>query len=303
MEKDAFTNQIFDLEVGEGHQIHVIDWGTKDAKTPFIFLHGGPGGHIKDHHKQAFDPSKHRVIFFDQRGCGESTPYGSLKHNTTDHLVSDIDKIADHLNIKQLNLYGYSWGSTLALTYAIRHPKKVKNLVIGGVYSGANDFPEMLARLQTFFPEAYTEFIKSIPKNHRQDPLRFHQDKLIKGTPDEQKYSAYQLNFLEYSLMSYNYDFNTLEDYDEFDPTPSQIEAHYLFNDSFLPPNYLLDNAHKIIASTYIVQGRADLVCPPNFAYQVAQKIPKAKIFWANSNHHSEREIYSLFRTICALID
>lgn len=300
MQNDQFTNQIIKLKVGHGHELSVIDWGNKDAETPFIFLHGGPGGHIKDHHKENFDPAKHRVIFFNQRGCGESTPYGKLDHNTTEDLIEDITKIADHFNIEQFNLYGYSWGSTLALVYAIANPERVKSLVIGGVYSGQNDFNDMLARLKTFYPEMYDNVMQNTPKEHHKDPIKYHQHNILNGTEEEQKKSAHLINNLEYTLM--NYDLPTFEPYEDFDPVPTIIETHYIANDCFLPKNYIINNAHKITASIYIVQGRSDFICPPDYAYQLAQKLPHVQIFWADSNHHSKRELHSIFRTICALI-
>ena len=163
MTDDSFTNNNFMLSVGDGHTLHVIDWGNKDAATPFIFLHGGPGSKIKDHQKVNFDPTTQRVIFFDQRGCGESLPSGELRDNDTEHLAEDITKIADHLGIDKFYLFGYSWGSALALYYAITRSERVKGLVIGGVYSGANDLAEMTERLKTFFPDRYDRFLDATP--------------------------------------------------------------------------------------------------------------------------------------------
>lgn len=300
MQNDQFTNQIIKLKTDHGHVLNVIDWGNKGAKTPFIFLHGGPGGHIKDHHKENFDPTRHRVIFFDQRGCGESTPYGSTDHNTTEELIKDITKIADHFKIKDFNLYGYSWGSTLALAYAIANPARVRNLVIGGVYSGRNDFSNMFSRLKTFYPEMHNTIIQNTPETHRKDPTTFHQQNILNGTKEEQKKSAYLIGNLEYALM--NYDLPTLEPFEDFDPSPIIIENHYVANDCFLPQDHIIKNAPRITAKTYIVQGRSDFVTPPDFAYQLVEKLPHAQIFWADSNHHSRREIHSIFRTICALI-
>src|SRR5687767_6064651 len=113
MTPDAYTNKEFFIEVGGGHQLYVCDWGNPKG-LPIIFLHGGPGGESKDGYKQSFDPTKHHVIFFDQRGCGKSLPYGSLKHNTTADLIQDINKIADQVKFKQFVLTGGSWGSCLA---------------------------------------------------------------------------------------------------------------------------------------------------------------------------------------------
>lgn len=306
MTDDQFTNQNFMLNVGDGHQLHVVDWGNQNAKTPFIFLHGGPGGSVKDRHKQPFDPTQHRVIFFDQRGCGESTPYGSLKNNTTEDLINDITKIADHLKIDKFNPYGYSWGSTLALCYAIQNPEKLQNLVIGGVYSGANDFAEMLNYLQTFFPDVYGQILQKLPENIPHDHpslTKYLQTTATDDASKDQKQACYLVDAVESAIANYDCDLRTPDPYDEFDPIPAKIETHYIKNSCFLPgENYILNHAAEIKAPVYIVQGRADLVCPPNFAYQLSQTLPDAHLYWAKSNHYSERELSSIFRAICSLL-
>ena len=125
------------LDVGDGHTLYVQEWGNPSASSTTIVLHGGPGSQFKDKHKAAFDSKIHRVIFFDQRGCGRSTPYGSLENNTTDKLVEDISKIADAFGAKTFVLHGSSWGSTLALAYALKYPERVEALVIGGIMTGS----------------------------------------------------------------------------------------------------------------------------------------------------------------------
>lgn len=303
MTNDSYTNQIFTINVGDGHHLRVVDWGNPTAKTPFVFLHGGPGGHVKDKNKIYFDPTIHRVIFFDQRGCGESTPYGSLKNNTITALAEDIIKIADHLHLSQFNLYGYSWGSTLALYTAINYPERAKNLVIGGVYSGDNDLPTMFGYLQTFFPEVYAKIIADVPTTNRQNFTKHLQSQAIKGTSAEQKHACYILNTIEGTIVSYDSDLRLPEPYDDFDPVPTRVETHFIANNCFIPQDYLLKNAHKITAPTYIIQGRSDLVCPPRTAYEIAQRIPNAKLYWANSNHYYEREVVSLIRAVISLVN
>ena len=137
MNKDPYIISENMFDVGDGHRLYVQEWGNPDASTTTIFLHGGPGGQIRDKHKGAFDPKTQHVIFFDQRGCGRSTPYGSLENNDTNKLIEDISKIADAFNIKTFVLHGSSWGSTLALAYALAHPERVYALVIGGIFTGS----------------------------------------------------------------------------------------------------------------------------------------------------------------------
>lgn len=303
MINDEFTNNNIMLPVGNGHKIHIVDWGNKAAKVPFLVLHGGPGSCIKENHKTTFDPQKHRVIFFDQRGCGESLPAGSLEHNTTDYLVSDITKILDHLKIKKVNIYGYSWGSTLALVYTIRHPERIENVVIGGVYAGINDYESVfLSHCKTFFPEVYDRIIEMTPAEHHENIASYHINKTLHSTAKEQKFSAYVLATLESSISNNQEDLSTPINFEEFEPTTARIEAHYISNNCFLEDNYILNNADKIKSPVYIVQGRTDFVCPPNFAYALSKKIKNAKLSWAVSNHHSEHEVLALLKTICALI-
>ncbi len=146
MQHDMYTNQELMIDVGDGHTLYVLDWGNKDAKVPFIFLHGGPGSSVKDKHKASFDPARQRVIFFDQRGCGRSTPLGSVENNTTEKLIADISTIAVSLQIPKFIVHGTSWGSTLALAYAIKHPERVSALVIGGVFTASQVETDWLSR-------------------------------------------------------------------------------------------------------------------------------------------------------------
>ena len=300
---DEFTNQNFMLPVGDGYSLHVIDWGNRDAKTPFIFLHGGPGGGIKDSQKVDFDPKAQRVIFFDQRGCGESLPTGELKDNDTERLAEDITKIADYFEIDKFNLFGYSWGSTLALYYAITRPERVKNIIIGGVFSGENDLEEMLNRCETFFPDRYERFLDATPAEHRDNPTAYHLARAFRGTPEEQKHSIYWLDYLESTLASFDSDFRPDKNYESYLPDKMRIELHYVRNNCFMEKDFLLHNAHKITAPTYIIQGRCDMVCPPDYAYKIHKEIPDSKIYFANSNHHSSREIFSLCKMILGFLN
>ncbi|MCL1876765.1 alpha/beta fold hydrolase [Candidatus Saccharibacteria bacterium] len=298
MNKDEFTNKEFMLNVGDGHEISVVDWGNIDAKTPIIFLHGGPGGNIKDAFKVPFNPKVQRVIFFDQRGCGKSTPLGSRQNNTIEKLADDITKIAKHLKIGQFYLNGYSWGSTLALYYAITRPEMVVGLAIGGVYNGSKEMDQVFrANAETFYPDIWDKVLTDTPIEHHNDPISYHQDKALNGTKAEQKKSAYVMDCLEGALCSPD-DRKLPESFDEYDPAGSQIEIDYVASNCFMPKNFLLNNVHKIKVPVYIVQGRFDMVCPPNFAYEISKIIPNAKLYWAISNHSPEHEITQIFRAI-----
>jgi proline iminopeptidase len=301
MEKDEFTNGIFKLPVGNGHKLHVVDWGNNNAKTPFIFLHGGPGSSVKDKYKKAFDPKLHRVIFFDQRGCGGSTPAGSLKNNTTQDLIEDISKIAKELNIAEFYLSGQSWGSTLALAYAVAHPENVKGLVIGGVFTGSRDEINWVDKgyFKTFYPEAWQAYVDRTPKEFQDNPSSYHFDKLLNGKPNEQKVSGYAYECLESGIVKLDDRFNP-DDYEEYDPSSTRIEAHYLANDCFMLDRHILDNAAQLKMPIHIIQGRYDMVCPPATAYELHSKLPNGRIYWAISGHVPEHETENIQRAILA---
>ncbi len=301
MQTDQHTIREFTLNVGDGHELYVHDWGNEFAKTPFVFLHGGPGSQSKDKHKSVFDPSTQRVIFFDQRGCGNSTPYGEIAKNTTQDLVGDITKIADHLNIKKFYLHGSSWGSALALFYALANPDRVVGLIIGGVYTVSQRENDWLYRgkFANFFPEIWNDFAKSVPAKFRKNPAEFHFDKIASGDDEERKRAAYELGKMQRAVMCLDDRF-VPADYETYDPAPSQIEIHYIANGGFVPDRYILDNARKLTMPIHVVQGRYDFVCPPITAYELCREAPNAKLYWTISGHTAEHENENVFRAIFA---
>jgi proline iminopeptidase len=301
MESDTYTIEEQYLDVGDGHTLYMQDWGNKSAKNPVIFLHGGPGGGCKEKHKKAFDPTKQRVIFFDQRGCGKSTPYGSLEHNTTQDLVQDISKIADTLKLDTFVLHGTSWGSTLALVYAIDSPSRVTALVIGGVFTGS--FAEIAwldqGLFQTFFPDAWQDYLSKTPIAHHDKPTAYHFKTVLEGTPEEQKKSAYAYGCLEGAVMQLD-DRTTPDIFEDYDPADMRIEMYYMQNNCFLPDKYVFDNASKLTMPVYIVQGRYDMVCPPEAAYKLHILLPNSELYWALSGHKTEHENQNIFTLLLA---
>lgn len=301
MQKDEYTNQEFTLDVGDGHHLYVNDWGNKSAKVPFIYLHGGPGGSVEDNGKNTFDPRIHRVIFFDQRGSGQSTPAGSLAQNTTQDLVSDISKIADKLEIECFTLHGTSWGSTLALAYAIAHPARVAALVIGGIFTGSKSENQWLDRgkFQTFYPDVWRAYVDRTPSQHQDNPTAYHFDRVINGSPEEQKQSGYAYGCMESGVVKLDDRFNS-KDYETFDPSSIRIEMYYMGNGCFVPDRYILDNTDKITAPVHIVQGQYDMVCPPITAYELHRKLKNSRLYWTLSGHAVDHEGQNVFRTINA---
>lgn len=299
MTPDEFTIQELMLPVSGGHELYVQDWGNQDAVTPIIFLHGGPGSCCKDKHKNSFNPQSQRVIFFDQRGAGRSTPYGMLKNNTTDDLVKDIIQIADKLEVDKFVLTGGSWGSCLALTFAIRHPKRVAALVLNGIFLGTKEEISWLdqGRFQTFYPDVWNKYLDDTPAEHRQDPSKYHFERVANGREQARLDSAYAYAKLEGGVIKLDDRFMPGPK-DEFDPMGMSIEMNYLHNDCFLPDRYIIDNAPKLTMPVWLVQGRYDMVCPPVTAYQLDQKLPNSKLIWTVSGHLQEREGWAVIKTI-----
>jgi len=289
------------LDVGDGHTLYIQEWGNPEVSVPVIFLHGGPGSHVKDKHKWTFNPKTQRVIFFDQRGCGKSTPYGSLKDNTTDTLIGDISKIADVFNAKTFILHGSSWGSTLALAYALAQPERVRALVIGGIFTGSKAESDWIdkGQFRTFFPDVWQAYLDRTPAEHHSNPSKYHFDKVLHGTTKEQKLSGYAYDCLESGVIHLD-DRQEPEDFAEYDPAGIRIEVHYLANGCFLPDRHILNTAHKLHMPVYVVQGRYDMVCPPHTAYELCSKLSNSQLYWTLSGHKHEHESENIFRSIFA---
>lgn len=299
MTPDAYTIQETFLAVGNGHELYIQDWGNPKAKVTFMFLHGGPGSAAQDKHKQQFDPKKQRVIFFDQRGCGRSLPYGSIEHNTTQDQITDIEKIASHLKVNSFVLVGGSWGCCLALAYAIAHPQKVTALVLNGIWTASKDEANYVDKgeFQKFFPEVWDRYLAVTPKQYHQDPSDYHFKRILGSDTVAIRESGYAYENLEGALLALDDRF-VPDSFDEFDPAGVRIEVHYLANQVFLPNNYILDNAHKLQMPVWLVQGRYDVVCPPMTAYQLAKKIPQAQLTWTINGHKADHESWNVQRTI-----
>ena len=295
------------LDVGDGHELYYEKWGNKEA-PPTVFLHGGPGGGFKDRHKFSFNPDKHQIIFFDQRGAGRSTPYASTKNNTTPDLVSDIEKLCNKLGLGKVNLWGRSWGSTLALAYAIAHPEHVRRIVIGGVYLGTRFEYDFIAAgyVRYTYPEAWERFIGLVPEDQRSSGksiTQYYADKMNSSDPDDAKRYADEWTLWEATTLSMRYDKNQLEAsvMEEDNLAIAKLETHYFLNDCFMPQNYIIDNIGKIQhIPCYVIQGRFDNCTPPDTAYRLSKAYgDNLTLQWVNAGHKgSEPEIMAADRAI-----
>lgn len=299
MTPDKYTIKEFFLDVGDGHELYVQDWGNPKAKTPIVFLHGGPGSGVKDAHRGQFVPAQHRVIFFDQRGSGQSIPKGSLRNNTTQDLIEDIEKIAKRLKLDHFVLTGGSWGSCLSLTYALKYPKRVEAMVLRGIFTGSKVEIDWLDKggFRTFFPDVWDGFVAQTPKRATADPTSYHYKRILSKEESAAKASAYVYSNVEGALLSLD-DRYTPEDPENYDPTTATTEAYYLSQHCFLPDKYILGSAHKLKMPVWLIQGRYDMVCPPITAYELHKRLPNSHLIWTIAGHGNDRPNYDVSRTI-----
>jgi proline iminopeptidase len=296
---DKYTISESFLDVGGGHSLYIHDWGNRLAKTPIVFLHGGPGDGCYDNHKAIFDPEIQRVIFFDQRGCGKSLPAGMLKNNTTKDLVEDIEKIAKHLKIKNFILNGGSWGCCLALAYGLKYPQRVKAMVLRGIFTGSRDETSWVdeGRWSVHFPDVWDAYLDNTPKSHQNNPSPYHFKRILGNDPAAAKQSAYVYSNLESAILRLDDRF-TAEPFDDYDDNPTKIEVYYLSNGCFMTDRYILDNAHKLKMPIWLIQGRYDMVCPPVTAYELKHKLSNSHLLWTTAGHANDRPNYDLNHSI-----
>lgn len=284
------------LKVSDGHKLYYEFCGNKKG-FPVIFLHGGPGSGFVDSHKKVFDFKKFNVIFFDQRGAGRSKPFASLKANTTSKLISDINKMLDFAGIRKALIFGGSWGSTLALAFAIKHPERVLALQLRGIFLGDSQSVDYYLNggVSPFVPEAWERFIQFVPENKRDDVVEYYFKKMKSKSPKIKRKACYEWARYETSLTKLKITEREIEDgvkeYSYMSLAP--LEAHYLTKNCFMPDYYIIKNAHKLSSiPVSIVHGRYDLICQPRDAYRLHKEIPNSRLHFMIAGHSaSEKEI------------
>jgi proline iminopeptidase len=305
MTPDEFTNREFFLDVGDGHQLYIHDWGNEKAKLPIVYLHGGPGAACNDSQKTLYDPTTQRVIFFDQRGSGRSIPIAALDHNTTDDLVADITKVVDAAQVQSFVLHGRSWGSCLALYYAIKHPQRVAAIITGGMFLGTKrelNFDEKGDRYKTFFPERWQEFLADTPATHQAAPMSYHMRQILNGDTTAAKKSAYAYSRLILGVIKLD-DRRRQLDFETLDPSSLIVEAHYKLNNCFMPDNFIMEHATKLTMPIWIIQGRYDVMCVPSVAYELHRALPQSHLSWVTAGHSgSDRAVYDASRPVLELL-
>jgi proline iminopeptidase len=282
------------LKVDPPHELYVEECGNPKG-LPVCYVHGGPGAGCEEVHRRFFDPNIFRIVLFDQRGAGRSTPHATIEHNTTQNLVVDMERIRALLNIEQWMLFGGSWGSTLSLVYAETHPQRALGLVLRGIFlcrpweihwfyrEGAN----------RLFPDYWQEFIAPIPEAERRDLLHAHYRRLTGDDEIARMASAKAWSLWEgrTATLTPNKDVIGFFGSPHVALALARIEAHYFVHDSFLEPDQIIKNAHRLsgIPGT-IVHGRYDVVCPLQNAWELHRVWPGSWLEIVPEAGHSAAE-------------
>ena len=285
----------FDLKVSDLHTIHVEESGNINGK-PVIFLHGGPGGGIEPVYRQYFDPEKWRIIVFDQRGCGQSTPHAELQENTTWDLIADIEKVRQHLEIDKWVVFGGSWGSTLSLSYAITHPDRCKALVLRGIFMIRKKEINWFYQDGTsnIYPDAWEHYLRPIPEDERHDLVAAYYKRLTSNDDSVRIEAAKAWSIWEASTSKLIQSEESIHAFEDAKVAEAfaRIECHYFTNRGFFDTDeWLLENVDKIRhIPTVIVQGRYDVVCPMISAWELHRAFPEADFEIVQDAGHSMTE-------------
>jgi proline iminopeptidase len=269
------------LAVGDGHELYFEESGNPLGKA-VVFVHGGPGAGTDPKQRRFFDPKHYRIVLFDQRGCGKSTPHASLESNTTWHLVSDMERLREHLGIARWQVFGGSWGSTLGLAYAQTHPSRVTELVLRGIFLLRKKEIDWFyqAGCHMLFPDYWEAYVKPIPESERGDMVAAYYKRLAGADAEARGVAAKAWSIWEGRTSSLMHNPVLVERMagDAFAEAFARIECHYFTHAGFLDDaRALLRNVDKIRAiRAVIVQGRYDVVCPMDSAWELHRSWPEA---------------------------
>ncbi|MFD2365174.1 prolyl aminopeptidase [Pseudoduganella sp. GCM10020061] len=262
------------LEVDDLHTIYWEEVGNP-AGVPVLFLHGGPGAGLSVQHRRFFDPQHYRVILFDQRGAGKSTPLGEWRNNTTQLLIEDIERLRTMFGIEQWLVFGGSWGSTLALAYGETHPQRCLGFVLRGIFlCTQREIDWFIHGVEWFYPELYDEFVGHLPPEERADPLAAYVARMLCDDPEKYWPAARAWSRFEgrrVFLLPHGEEAPS----DTLDLGVGRLESHYMANLGFFEEDQLMKHVGRIAhLPCVIVQGRYDVICPPVSAYRLHQAWP-----------------------------
>ncbi|MBC7575708.1 MAG: prolyl aminopeptidase [Herminiimonas sp.] len=281
------------LAVDARHTLYWEESGNPDGE-PVLFLHGGPGSGTSPRQRQFFDPAHYRIVLFDQRGAGKSTPLGEYRDNTTPLLIADIEQLRRMLGIERWLVFGGSWGSTLALAYGQTHPQCCLGFILRGIFlCSRSEIDWFLYGMEQFFPEVHAEFVAPIPPAERHDLLQAYRQRLFSDDPAIYAPAARAWSRYEGRCLYLRPDPAAIEDFssDAVSLGVGRLEAHYFLHDGFMAPDQLLQNVPRIAhLPAVIVQGRYDIVCPPVSAWRLHQAWPQARLEMVDDAGHAAFE-------------
>ncbi|MCJ9700508.1 MULTISPECIES: prolyl aminopeptidase [unclassified Bradyrhizobium] len=281
------------LDVGDGHELYVESVGRSDG-IPAIYLHGGPGSGCQPDHRRLFDPERMHAVLFDQRGCGRSRPKASREHNTTAHLIADMEKIREKFGFDRWMVVGGSWGATLALAYAQAHPERVSGIALRATFLGTRAEVEtgFTVRLPQFYPALYEDFLSVLPREEQARPVDAYWRRILDADPAVHGPAARAWHDTERALSEHKpartrLDLASLNVWRTLPATPF-MEAHYFINNSFMSEDQLLRNAGRLAGIPgIIIQGRYDLLCPPETSQALTKVWPGSELRVVEGAGHS----------------
>lgn len=282
------------LKVDALHTLYLEESGNPQG-IPVLFVHGGPGGGTSNYHRSFFDPEKYRIVLFDQRGCGQSTPHAALEGNTTQELIADIETIRQHLNIEQWLLFGGSWGSTLSLLYAQSHPQRVLGMILRGIFLCRKQDIDWFYQqgASAIFPDYWQDFRDVIPVTEQAQLVQAYYQRLTSENEIARMSAAKAWSVWEGRCSTLDPNNEVVDHF--ADPhtalAMARIEAHYFIHQAFIEPDQIIRDAYKIQhIPTVIVHGRYDMVCPIEQAFSLHAVLPQAELHIVRDAGHSATE-------------
>lgn len=283
------------IKQSHGHEIYLELSGNPQGQ-PIIFLHGGPGGGTNPKQRQFFDPKHYQIILFDQRGCGQSKPLGEINVNTTADLLSDMEAIREYLDIKSWIIFGGSWGSALALAYAIQYPHTIKALILRGIFlSRKTELDWFLDEVKSFFPEAHQTLLNFLEESKRDNLIKSYSELVFSNdlkisSPASIVWNRFEGSLLKLLPQAEENRTSTDEDIQN-EIARARVQLHYIKDECFINGKKILEEVKKLRdIPTTIIQGRYDMVCPPTTAYELHQHMPHANFILVPDAGHSASE-------------
>ena len=282
------------IDVGDGHKIYLEECGNP-LGLPALVVHGGPGGGCSPNMRRYFDPNIYRIILFDQRGCGRSKPHASIENNTTWDLIRDIEMIRNNLSIDKFILFGGSWGAALSLLYAEQFSNHVAGIILRGVFTMTKSELNWVYTNQgaaKFLPEAWRCFESIIPEVERSNLILAYHKRLFSSSPAEQAKYSRAWTIWENALASFSFFGNSYSPSTEYAKAFARIENHYFINNGFLKIDGQIIRDLYLIKKvpTIIVQGRYDMICPPETAETVHRALSNSKLIIVKNAGHAMSE-------------